>query len=326
MMRKIAILTSGGDAPGMNNAVRAVVKQAKANGLEAYVVYEGYKGLYNDNIVNADNLDVDQYLNQGGTFIYSARFPEFKNPEVRQVAANNLKNRGIEALVVVGGDGSYKGAQLLHEIGVKTIGLPGTIDNDIASSDYTIGYDTALNTIVEAIDRIRDTAKSHQRIMIVEIMGNGCGDLALYSGLATGAEIIATSQYRLSEEEIANQALELTKQKGRRSIIIAVSEKCYDIKALEKLVQETTKWDTRVNPLNHIQRGGRPSAQERILATLMGMKAVSCLLEGKSGLAIGIVKNDIVAVPILEALSMENPSKLKAADKALKFSKLNQAK
>ncbi|WP_027121578.1 6-phosphofructokinase [Mycoplasma leonicaptivi] len=323
-MKKIAILTSGGDAPGMNNAVRAIAKQAKASGLEAYLVYEGYKGLYNDQIVSCDSLDLDSYINQGGTFIYSARFPEFKQKEVRDVAINNLKNRGIEALVVIGGDGSYQGAQLLHEAGVKTIGLPGTIDNDIASSDFTIGYDTALNTIVKAIDQIRDTAKSHKRIMIVEVMGNGCGDLALYSGIATGAEIIATAQYQPSYEEIAQKAKELTQQKNRRSIIIVVSEKCYDIKQLEKNVQETTKWDTRVNPLNHIQRGGTPSAQERILATLLGQKAVEFLLQGKSGLSIGILNNDIVGVPILEALSMKNKSKDKIVDKLIKFNKLNQ--
>ncbi|WP_117275400.1 6-phosphofructokinase [Mycoplasmopsis edwardii] len=325
-MKKIAILTSGGDAPGMNNAVRAIAKHAKANGLEAYLVYEGYKGLYNDQIVSADNVDLDFYLNQGGTFIYSARFPEFKEASIRQVAIENLKKRGIEALVVVGGDGSYRGAQLLHEAGVKTIGLPGTIDNDIASSDFTIGYDTALNTIVDAIDKIRDTAKSHKRIMIVEVMGNGCGDLALYSGLATGAEIIVTNQYRLSHEEISNIAVELTKQEGRRSIVIVVSEKTYDIKQLEKDVQNATGWDTRVNPLNHIQRGGVPTAQERILASLLGQKAVDLLLEGKSGLAVGIIKNDIVGVPILEALSMENASKNKFVQKAIKFNNLNRAK
>ncbi|AKF40878.1 6-phosphofructokinase [Mycoplasmopsis canis] len=325
-MKKIAILTSGGDAPGMNNAVRAVAKHAKANGIEAFLVYEGYKGLYNDQIVPADSVDLDAYINQGGTFIYSARFPEFKDENIRKVAINNLQKRNIEALVVIGGDGSYKGAQLLHEAGVKTIGLPGTIDNDIAASDYTIGYDTALNTIVDAIDKIRDTAKSHQRIMIVEVMGNGCGDLALYSGLATGAEIIATNQYKLSNEEIVEKSKELTKQPGRRSIIIVVSEKCYDIKELEKQIQEGTGWDTRSNPLNHIQRGGRPSAQERILASLLGQKAVDFLLEGKSGLAVGIIKNDIVGVPILEALSMENASKNKFIQKAIKFNKLNQAK
>ncbi|TQC54695.1 6-phosphofructokinase [Mycoplasmopsis cynos] len=325
-MKKVAILTSGGDAPGMNNAIRAIAKHAKANNLEAYLVYEGYKGLYNDKIVNADSIDLDFYLNQGGTCIYSARFPEFKEPEVRKVALNNLKKRNIDALVVIGGDGSYKGAQLLHEAGLKTIGLPGTIDNDIASSDYTIGYDTALNTIVDAIDRIRDTARSHKRIMIVEVMGNGCGDLALYSGLATGAEIIVSSQYKLTHEEIAAKALELTKQPGRRSIVIVVSEKCYDIKQLEQDVQKATNWATRVNPLNHIQRGGKPTAQERILASLLGQKAIEYLLEGKSGLAIGIINNDIVGVPILEALSMDNLSKNKFVQKAIKFNKLNQIK
>ncbi|MCU4706505.1 6-phosphofructokinase [Mycoplasma sp. CSL7503-lung] len=324
-MRKIAILTSGGDAPGMNNAVRAVVKGAKSNGLEAFLVYEGYKGLYNDNIVSADNVDLDLFLNQGGTAIYSARFPEFKKPEVREVAINNLKNRGIDALVVIGGDGSYQGAQLLHQSGIKTIGLPGTIDNDIASSDFTIGYDTALNTIVDAIDKIRDTARSHKRIMIVEVMGNGCGDLALYSGLATGAEIIATKDFQPSMEEIANTSLELTKQPNRRSIIIVVSEKCYDIKQLEKIVQDKTGWDTRINPLNHIQRGGTPSAQERVLATLLGSKAVEYLMEGKSGLAVGILNNDVVGIPILEALSMKNASKEKAVQRAIKFNKLNQS-
>lgn len=239
-MRKIAILTSGGDAPGMNTAVAAITKAAKRYDLEPYVVLEGYKGLYHDQIVKADSLEIETLPSQGGTVIYSARFPEFKNPEIREVAIQNLKNRNIDSLVVIGGDGSYMGAQKLHESGVKTIGLPGTIDNDIASSDFTIGYDTALNTVVEAIDRIRDTARSHQRIMIVEVMGNMCGDLALYGGLAAGAEIIATSDYKPSVDEIAQKALELTKQPGRRSIIIVVSEKCYDIIEMQKQVEATT--------------------------------------------------------------------------------------
>lgn len=324
-MRKIAVLTSGGDAPGMNNAIRGVIKAAKMRGLEIYVVLEGYKGLYNNQIYPSDNYEVDKYLNQGGTFIYSARFPEFKNPEVRQKAKENLLSKGIEALVVIGGDGSYKGAQLLNELGVKTIGLPGTIDNDIASSDYTIGYDTALNTIVQAIDRIRETASSHKRIMIVEVMGNGCGDLALYSGLATEPEIILTNQYKLSHQEIIEKIKPLTEQKNRRSIILVVSEKCYDIKALESEIQNATKWDTRSNQLNHIQRGGTPTAQERILSTLLGMKSVELILQGQSGLALGIINNDIKSTPILEALSMENTSKNKATQRAEKFNKLNQA-
>ncbi|TNK82531.1 6-phosphofructokinase [Mycoplasmopsis pullorum] len=325
-MRKIAVLTSGGDAPGMNSALRAIIKSAKTNGLEAFVVYEGYKGLYEGNIVPADTINFDAYNNLGGTVIYSARFPEFKNPEVRQVAINNLKSKDIDALVVIGGDGSYMGAQLLHEAGVKTVGLPGTIDNDIASSDFTIGYDTALNTVVDAIDKIRDTATSHRRIMVVEVMGNQCGDLALWSGLATGAEIISTSENTLSVEEIVQQASELAKDLSRRSIMIVVSEKRYNITELAKEIEKATKWETRPTSLGHIQRGGRPSAQERISAALMGIKAVEFLLEGQSGIAIGIIKGDVVANPILEALSMHSPAKAKAVERANKFNKLNKIK
>ncbi|UUD35886.1 6-phosphofructokinase [Mycoplasmopsis citelli] len=323
-MRKIAILTSGGDAPGMNAAVAAIAKSAKANNLDPYVVLEGYKGLYYDQIEKADTLKLSNYASLGGTAIYSARFPEFKDPKVREVAIANLKKHNIDSLVVIGGDGSYMGAQTLHEAGVKTIALPGTIDNDIASSDITIGYDTALNTIVSAIDKIRDTANSHKRIMIVEVMGNQCGDLALYSGLATGAEMIITSEYRPSVSEIVQKAKELSMQPKRRSIVIVVSEKGYNIKELEQEISQATGWATRINPLNHIQRGGQPSAQERINASLMGIKAVEYLVEGKSGLAIGILNSDIVATPILEALSMKNPAKSKAIAKATKFNKLNQ--
>lgn len=323
-MKKLAVLTSGGDSPGMNSALRAVIKSAKSNGIETCVVFEGYKGLYEDNIKNADEIDWDFYNSYGGTCIYSARFPEFKELSVRKKAVSNLKKRDIDALVVIGGDGSYMGAQLLHELGVKTIGLPGTIDNDIASSDYTIGYDTALNTVVEAIDKIRDTARSHRRVMIVEVMGNQCGDLALYGGLATGAEIIATSDYVIPIDEIADEAKKLSLQPKRRSMVIVVSENRYDLKELAKKVEEKTKWATRTNSLAHTQRGGSPTAQERIFSTLLGIKAVEFLLEGKSGLAIGIIKNDIVGTPILDALTMNNPSKLKAAAKAIKYNKINK--
>ncbi|AKB11037.1 6-phosphofructokinase [Mycoplasmopsis synoviae] len=323
-MKNIAILTSGGDSPGMNPAVVAIVKAAKANNINSYVVYEGYKGLVENNIQSASELNINDYISRGGTFIYSARYPEFKDKEVRAKAIENLKTKNIEALIVIGGDGSYMGAQKLHEEGVKTIGLPGTIDNDIKSSDFTIGYDTALNTIVSAVDKIRDTANSHQRIMIVEVMGNQCGDLALYSGIATGAEIIATSSYTPTPEEIANQALELTKQKNRRSVIIMVSEKRYNITELAKLVEEKTKWATRANSLNHIQRGGSPTAQERILASLLGFKAVEFLLDNKSGYALGIQNNDIVGVPILEALNMEPVAAKKTLEKTVKINKINK--
>ncbi|ADE19636.1 6-phosphofructokinase [Mycoplasma crocodyli] len=323
-MKKIAILTSGGDAPGMNPALCAIIRCAKSNGLTPYIVYEGFKGLYENNIKLTDDLDLDHVQSQGGTAIYSARFPEFKNEEVRNVAIENLMKKGIDSLIVIGGDGSYMGAQLLHEKGFKTIGIPGTIDNDIASSDYTIGYDTALNTIVDSIDKIRDTATSHKRIMIVEVMGNECGDLALYSGLATGAEIIATSDHVISIPDMANLAYELTLQEKRRSVIIIVSEKRYDLKYLEKAIEEKTKWTTRATSLAHVQRGGRPTAQERILSSLFGIKAVELILEGKSGLAIGVINNDIVGTPILEALSMVNKAKEKARVKLQKYNKLNK--
>lgn len=325
-IKRIAILTSGGDAPGMNSAIRAAAKMARSRGIETFLVYEGYKGLVDDNIVPSTKVDLDFFNSRGGTCIYSARYPQFKDPEVREIAIKNLNRRKIDALIVIGGDGSYAGAQLLHEKGIKTIGLPGTIDNDIASSDFTIGYDTALNTVVRSIDQIRDTAASHKRIMIIEVMGNNCGDLALHSGLATGAEVIATSEYRLDEKEIVKTCVELTTNAKpvRRNIAIVVSEKLYDIKQLAKDIEKATGWETRPNVLGHIQRGGNPSAQERILASLFGIKAVECLLEGKSGVAIGIIDNDIVASPIPEALSMVNKSKAKVRDKAIKFNELNR--
>ncbi|UWD34005.1 6-phosphofructokinase [Mesomycoplasma molare] len=322
-IKKIAILTSGGDAPGMNNAVRAVVKHALANQIEPFLVFEGYKGLVNKNILPATQYDVDQYVSKGGTFIFSARFPEFKDPNVRLQAKKNLEDIGIDALVVIGGDGSYMGAQLLHEIGIKTIGLPGTIDNDITSSDFTIGYDTALNTIVDAVDKLRDTSNSHNRFLMLEVMGHGAGDLALYSGLATGAEIIITNEHTMNEDEIAKIVNHQIKIMKKRSVIAIVSEFIYpNLKAIAKSVEEKTGIASRAMALEHVQRGGNPSAQERIWATLMGIKAVDLLKEGKSGIAIGISKGDIVSIPILEALQAPRKSN---KEKAIKFNKLNQS-
>ena len=309
-MRKIAILTSGGDAPGMNSAVRAIVKAARLNGFEPYIVYEGYKGLHAGNIKKAENLHIDRTLSTAGTFIYSSRFPEFKQPEVRLEAKAQLDKLGIEALVVIGGDGSYMGAQLLHEIGVKTIALPGTIDNDIASSDHTIGYHTALDTIVDNVEKIRDTMRSHDRTAIIEVMGHGCGDLSLYSGMATGAEIIITNEYKLTVQEIAEIVKE-QKAKGKRSVLVIVSEFIFDdVHALAKELEELTNNSTRATVLGHIQRGGRPNASERILATRMGIKAVELLTEGKSGLAVGDKNGKMAATPIMEALKVESAKQL----------------
>ena len=289
MIKKIAILTSGGDAPGMNNAIRAIVKESRAHGIEPFLVYEGYMGLHQGNIRPASEIDFDHYIDQGGTFIYTARYPEFKNPQVRMEAKAQLDKLGIDALVVIGGDGSYQGAQLLHEIGVKTIGLPGTIDNDISSSDFTIGYDTALNTIVENVDRVRDTTASHNRCGIVEVMGHGCGDLALFGGMATGAEVIVTNEYLMTPEEIGQKVKE-QHEKGKRSVIVLVAEDIFkDLNELAKTVEKISGKVTRAMALAHTQRGGIPTAQERINATRMGIRAVRLLREGHSGLAVGII-------------------------------------
>lgn len=323
LIKKIAVLTSGGDAPGMNNALRAIVKNANNNNIEVFFIYEGYKGIIQRNIKNAKEVDVDKYIAKGGTFIYSARYPEFKKPEVRLEAKIILEELEIDALVVIGGDGSYMGAQLLHEIGVPTIALPGTIDNDIASSDFTIGYDTALNTIVNAVDALRDTSSSHNRFLMIEVMGHGAGDLALYSGLATGAEIIVTNEAQKTIPEIIEIVKEQMLVKKKRSVIAIVSEMIYaDIKAIAREVESKTGIISRAMALEHVQRGGVPTAQERVLASLMGLKAVELLVEGKSGLALGSISNKIVGTPILEALKMRGKSN---KEKTEQFNKLNQA-
>ncbi|MGL5308807.1 MAG: 6-phosphofructokinase [Metamycoplasmataceae bacterium] len=322
MIKKIAILTSGGDSQGMNCAVRAIVKSAKIYGIKPYLVYEGYKGLVENIISPASEVDVDEYINRGGTFIYSARYIEFKQEETRLKAKQVLESHGIEALVVIGGDGSYHGAQLLHKIGIKTIALPGTIDNDISSTDYTIGFDTALTAIVENVDRIRDTAKSHHRCMLVEVMGRYAGDLSLHSGIATGAELIITSENKMSIKEIIEVVNYQMNVMKKTSMIVIIAEHIYDnLDQMAKDIETQTKVVTRASILAHLQRGGIPTANERVLSTRMGIKAVELLLENKSGLAIGIKENKITSLPILEALSQERS---KLIDEIIKITKVNQ--
>ncbi len=320
MIKKIAILTSGGDSQGMNNAIRSIVKSSLANGIEPFLVYEGYKGLVENLIFSASNIKIDEYINRGGTFIYSARYVEFKREEIRIKAKKNLDSHGIEALVVIGGDGSYNGAQLLHKIGVKTIALPGTIDNDISSTDFTIGFNTALSSIVENVDRIRDTARSHHRCILVEVMGRYTGDLALFSGMATGAELIITSENKMEANEISKIVNSQINEKKKDSMIIIISEHVYDdLDQLAKDIELKSNIVTRANILGHLQRGGTPTALERVLATLMGMEAVNLLLANKSGLAIGIVNNKIYSLPILEALSKERPKLLDMINSIIKI-------
>ena len=304
MVKKVAVLTSGGDAPGMNACVRAVVRSGLKNGLDMFVVYEGYRGLVEGNIQQVDRSFVSDTINRGGTILKSARLPEFKEEAVRKLAVDNLKKKGIDGLVVIGGDGTYLGAKKLTEMGVRTVGLPGTIDNDIASTDETIGFDTCLNTICECVDKIRDTTASHQRCTMIEVMGNRCGDLALYSGIAEGVEMIITPDHPLADEEVFRTLTKLRDSKKKHSLVI-VSEKVYpDLYAFAKRVTQETGIETRAQVLGHIQRGGSPSARDRILATRYGVAAIDALLDGETGICIGLVNGKMVRYDIYEALEL----------------------
>lgn len=305
MIKRIGVLTSGGDAPGMNVAIRAVVRAGLTYGLEVYGINEGYRGLVEGNIVKMDRSSVSNILTRGGTVLGTARLPEFKLESVREKAVQNLKERGIEALVVIGGDGSYMGAKKLTEMGINCVGLPGTIDNDIASTDYTIGFDTCLNTIVQCVDRIRDTTESHSRCSIIEVMGNHCGDLALFGGIAEGVDVIITPDHPLPESEIFSTLREMRLSGKRRRALVMVSEKLYpNIHDFAKRVEEETGYTTRATVLGHVQRGGSPSAFDRVLAARMGAYAVDCLLQGKGGICVGLVDNKLVDYDIYEALAL----------------------
>ncbi len=305
MIKRIGILTSGGDSPGMNCAIRAVVRAGIAHGLEVYGIYDGYRGLVENRIEKLNRSSVSDIVNRGGTILKTARLPEFKEESVRQVGVDNLKKHGIEALVVIGGDGSYMGAKRLTEMGINCVGLPGTIDNDIASTDYTIGFDTCLNTIIECVDKIRDTTESHSRCSIIEVMGNHCGDLALFSGIATGAEMVVTPDHPIPEEEIFATLRKIREESEDKRAIVLVSEKLFpNLFEFAKKVQAETGFDTRASILGYIQRGGAPSAFDRVLAARMGAYAVDCLLEGKGGICVGMVNNEIVSYDIYEALKL----------------------
>jgi 6-phosphofructokinase 1 len=312
MIKKIGVLTSGGDAPGMNTAVRAVVRTALSKGLEVSLIKQGYKGLYEGNIEDANRRSVSEIINRGGTVLGSSRLPEFKNIEIREVAVANLKKHNIDALVVIGGDGSYMGAQKLTEMGINCIGLPGTIDNDISSTDYTIGYDTALNTIVEAVDKLRDTSSSHYRCSIVEVMGRHCGDLAFAAAIATGAELVSAPEVPLTEQQIID-AVKEDAANGKNHSIVIVTENMYDVTALAKKLDTETDFVCRATVLGHIQRGGTPTAFDRLMASRMGIKSVELLLEGKGGLCVGMTQGELVATDILKALEIKREGRERLA-------------
>ena len=307
MIKKIGVLTSGGDAPGMNAAVRAVVRAGLSEGMEVFGIYGGYYGLYHNNIKQMGRHDVSDVINRGGTVLGSARFPEFKEESIREEAIKNLKEHGIEALVVIGGDGSYMGAMKLSEMGFPCIGLPGTIDNDISGTDYTIGFMTALDTVVDAIDRLRDTSSSHNRISIVEIMGRHCGDLALWASVAGGSEYIIVPEVDFDEDELLKQIAD-GEAKGKKHAIIAITELMTDVNAMAKRIQTVTGRETRATILGHIQRGGSPNAWDRVQASRMGSYAVELLVQGAGGRCVGIQKGQLVNHDIIDCLqNMRRP-------------------
>lgn len=304
-MKRIGVLTSGGDAPGMNAAVRAVVRKAIYHGVEVYGIYYGYQGLMTGSIEELEVGSVGDIIHRGGTFLYSARSDEFRTEEGRAKALANLKKYEIDGLVVIGGDGSLHGANLLSELGVPCIGVPATIDNDIAELDSTIGFDTALNTIIDSIDKIRDTATSHERTYVIEVMGRDAGDLALYAGLADGAESIIIPEKPHDFEEVVNR-LKKGHKRGKRHSIIVLSEGVGEGFTYGKDVHDATGFDTRVTVLGHIQRGGSPSAQDRVLASRLGAAAVDLLLSGKNARIVGVKNNKLTDLDIKEVLAKKH--------------------
>ena len=311
-MKKIAILTSGGDSQGMNTAVRAVAKTAMSKGMEVFGIKRGYKGMLEDQIFQMSALDVSGIADHGGTILLSARLSSFKDPEVRAKAAENLKKRGIEGLVVIGGDGSFHGAHYLYEEhGIKTIGIPGTIDNDIAGTDYTIGYDTALNIILDAISKLKDTATSHERTYLIEVMGRNCGDLALYAAIAGGASGVMIPEVKASTDDIAKVIRE-RRAEGKLYDIIVVAEGVGDVMQIKDELAKKVDTSIRVTILGHVQRGGAPTANDRILATKLGVKAVELLIDGEAGLMVGMESGKVTTHKL--SYAWENYSKSSEED------------
>ena len=309
MAKKIGILTSGGDAPGMNAAIRAVTRSALFHGLEVFGIYDGYKGLVEGQIKPLDRYSVSDIMIRGGTILGTARLEEFKAASVQKKAIDQLTKFGIDSLVVIGGDGSYRGAADLSKQGINTIGLPGTIDNDVPGTEFTIGFFTALTTVVDCVDKLRDTSTSHHRCSVVEVMGNHCGDLCLYSAICSGAELAITPEQGYDETEILHTLAHLEEVKKKRHAIVILTEKITDAELLAKKISDATGFSSRVTVLGHIQRGGSPVPFDRVLATRIGDYAVQMLVEGKTSQCIGIMNNQLVSTPIEEALRAPKPSR-----------------
>ena len=303
-VQTIGVLTSGGDAPGMNAAIRAVVRQAIARGKKVKGIKRGYAGLLQEEIIDMDAHSVSEIIQRGGTILQTARCLEFIEPEVQKKAADICKKHGIDGLVVIGGDGSFKGAQKLAALGINTIGLPGTIDLDIACTEYTIGFDTAVNTAMEAIHKVRDTSTSHERCSIIEVMGRGAGYIALWCGIANGAEdVLLPERYDYDEQALVNHIIE-GKKKGKQHHIIINAEGIGHSASMAKRIEAATGIETRATILGHMQRGGSPTCKDRVYASTMGALAVDLLCKGASNRVVGYRHGEFVDFDIDEALAM----------------------
>ena len=305
MAKTIAVLTSGGDAPGMNAAVRAVARAALSKGIKVYGVRRGYNGLLNGDVFEMNLRSVSDILSKGGTVLYTARSPEFNTKEGVKKAADNCRKLGIDGVVVIGGDGSFRGGRDLTGEGIPCIGVPGTIDNDISSSDYTIGFDTAMNTAMEMIDKIRDTAQSHDRCSVVEVMGRRCGDIALEVGIAIGASAILVPEVPYDLKKDVIDVLLKNRETGKKHFIIVVAEGIGGIDGIVKEIEAQTGIETRGTVLGHVQRGGSPTLRDRVVASRMGYRAVELLEEGQSNRVVVMKDNHIVDYDISEALAMK---------------------
>jgi 6-phosphofructokinase 1 len=303
-LKTIGVLTSGGDAPGMNAAIRAVVRTALANGLNVKGIRRGFSGLLEEDIIDMDARSVSDIIQRGGTILYTARSKEFMTSEGQDKGAEICRKHNIDGLVVIGGDGSFRGAGKLAERGINTVGLPGTIDLDVACTDYTIGFDTAVNTAMEAIDRVRDTSTSHERCSIIEVMGRNAGYLALWCGIANGAEdVLITERYDHDEQRIINNIIEKRKI-GKKHHIIVNAEGIGDSYGMAKRIEEATGMETRATIIGHIQRGGSPTCMDRVYASTMGAVAVDLLCQGASNRVVGYRDGKYVDYDIQEALAM----------------------
>lgn len=304
-IQTIGVLTSGGDAPGMNAAIRAVVRRALAAGKQVKGIQRGYAGLLQEEIVDMNKRSVSDIIQRGGTILQTARCMEFTTPEGQAKGAEICRKHGIDGIVVIGGDGSFRGAQKLAANGINTIGVPGTIDLDISCTDYTIGFDTAVNTAMEAIDKVRDTSTSHERCSIIEVMGRGAGYIALWCGIANGAEdVLLPEKYDYDEQKLVNNIIE-NRKKGKKHHIIINAEGIGHSTSMARRIEAATGMETRATILGHMQRGGSPTARDRMMGSVMGAYAVDCLCAGKSNRVVALKKNQVTDFDIDEALAME---------------------